>query len=136
MKRMLVGAATARPFRQPPPHPQQRTLPNPRRTRTTMTNLNMITHLNTSGSYYLPLAEGINSRGEIVGYAVDQRTGDTLGFSAVPCDNVLADNQSCADRGRNALGTDEQKAVWPEIALGPLRSRRGVGVFGRWPSEL
>ena len=36
----------------------------------------------------------------------------------------------------NALGTDEQKAVWPEIALGPLRSRRGVGVFGRWPSEL
>jgi len=101
-----------------------------------MTDLNMITHLNTSGSYYLPLAAGINSRGEIVGYAVDQRTGDTLGFSAVPCDNVLADNQSCADRGRNALGTDEQKAVWPEIALGPLRSRRGVGVFGRWPSGL
>lgn len=31
MKRMRVGAAAARPFRQPPPNPQQRTLPDARR---------------------------------------------------------------------------------------------------------
>jgi hypothetical protein len=32
MKRMLVGAATARPFRQPPPTRNSALFPNPRRT--------------------------------------------------------------------------------------------------------
>ena len=47
-----------------------------------MTDLNTL--ISSESPYYLIVATGINNAGEIVGLAVDQRTGDTRAFLATP----------------------------------------------------
>jgi probable HAF family extracellular repeat protein len=94
----------------------------------TMTNLNLIAHVTTPRSFVLPLAEGINSHGEIVGMAVDQSTGNTLGFSAVPCDTRSGDSPDCAD-DQSIIVTGGPRVLRPEIGLGLLHSRIGFGLF-------
>jgi probable HAF family extracellular repeat protein len=47
-----------------------------------MTDLNTL--ISPESPYYLALASAINNAGEIVGLAVDQRTGDTHAFLATP----------------------------------------------------
>jgi probable HAF family extracellular repeat protein len=100
-----------------------------------MSDLNTIAHVITPGAYLLPLAEGINARGEIVGMAVDQNTGNTLGFSAVPCGNLPANDSRCAD-DQNPTTAGAPKAAAPETFLGRLPGRVGVGLFENHAVEL
>ena len=70
-----------------------------------MSDLNQVAHVNTPGSYCLVMAEGINSQGgEITGMAVDQITGNTLGFWANPSTNPVGGNQGCSNGAHNANG--------------------------------
>jgi probable HAF family extracellular repeat protein len=59
-----------------------------------MTDLNSLV---ISSSLYLIAAADINSRGEIVGTAVDVNNGEPLAFVAVPCDREIA--VTCGDQG-------------------------------------
>ena len=58
-----------------------------------MTDLNTL--IPTSSSLSLVIANDITDRGEIVGFAVDQNTGDSPGFVAIPCDQQHAPVQGC-----------------------------------------
>jgi probable HAF family extracellular repeat protein len=100
----------------------------------TITDLNSMISQGSS-SLPLALAEGINSRGEIVGVAGDLQS-TALGFSAVPCDNLAADTQGCRDRGQNAIAATGPNAAWPARDLGPLRRRLGPAPFGDWQVGL
>ena len=70
---------------------------------------------NTPGSYCLVMAAGINSHGEIAGMAVDQSTGNTLGFSAIPSANPGAGNQGCSN-AQNATATNTPNALSRALA--------------------
>jgi probable HAF family extracellular repeat protein len=101
----------------------------------TMTNLNIIADVTTHGSFDLPLAQGINSQGEIVGMAIDNSTGNTLGFSALPCDNQPPDTTGCTD-AHNAIATGGPNAARPDIGLGLPHTRTSFDVFETAPVDL
>ena len=96
----------------------------------TMTDLNTITHLTTPGSFDLLQAAGINSQGEIVGEAIDTGVsdpayGNTLGFSALPCDTSPATEDSCNSGGPSAMTAARPKAVRSDIGRESLHRRTG-----------
>lgn len=72
----------------------------------------------------------INDRGEIVGIAVDQSTGEPLAFLAVPCDEEHVGDQGCQDAAQSAIGLERPKVVLPESVRERLKQRRGFGRFG------
>jgi probable HAF family extracellular repeat protein len=92
-----------------------------------MSDLNQVTHVN--GPFCLVIAAGINSQGEIAGMAVDERTGNTLGFSAMPSTNPPAGNQGCNHRAQNATGTDTPNAPSRVFAPRPVHRPMGLGIL-------
>jgi len=93
-----------------------------------------MTDLNTLIPAGSPLAvisgDDINDRGEIVGIALDQRTGEPLAFLAVPCDEQHVGDQGCQDAAQSAIGLERPKVVLPESVRERLKQRRGFGRFG------
>jgi hypothetical protein len=61
--------------------------------------------------------------------AVDLNTGNTLGFSAVPCDTRSSDDPGCMD-DQNTIAAGALTALGPEMGLGRLHSRIDFGLFG------
>lgn len=90
-----------------------------------MTDLNTIAHLTALGSFELTQAEGINSQGQIVGQAIENNTGNTVAFSAVPCDSSPAAAASCHNTGQNPVTTAGPKTTRPDI--GPRTLDRQTG---------
>jgi probable HAF family extracellular repeat protein len=84
----------------------------------TMTDLNTLIPPNSS--LYLLSANDLNDRGEIVGEAFDQSTGDVPAFLAIPCDH----GNDC-----EANSSAEQKIILPENVREKLLQRRGLGRF-------
>jgi probable HAF family extracellular repeat protein len=84
----------------------------------------VITDLNTlippDSSLYLLIAYDINSRGEIVGIALDQSSGVPVAFAAVPCgqDGKV---EGCSDAAHTAV--ERQKVVLPENVRRSLQQR-------------
>lgn len=62
-------------------------------------DLNALVIDNDSG-LYLQLAESINSRGEIVGFALQRTTGDTHAYLATPCHRHDDGRECCEDHDR------------------------------------
>lgn len=94
-----------------------------------MSDLNQVTHVNTAGSFCLGMAAGINSHGEVAGMAVDQSTGDTLGFSAIPSNNPAAGNQGCSNGAQNATGTNAPNALSRLLGPRPVHRPPGLGTL-------
>ena len=84
-------------------------------------DLNAYSVVNTPGSFDLLQAEGINTRGEIAGIAVDNSTGNTLGFLAMPCGDPAAGELGCENNGHLAPAPFAQK-----LALGGHLSRQSA----------
>lgn len=100
----------------------------------TMTDLNTITHLTTPGSFDLVLAEGINTKGEIVGMAIDNGPsdpthGDALGFSALPSNRPVAADTPGDNGGGHLIAAARRNARKPENAPGSAPSRMGFGAL-------
>ncbi|HWO31828.1 MAG TPA: hypothetical protein VNO32_23785, partial [Candidatus Acidoferrum sp.] len=85
-----------------------------------MTDLNTL--LQPSSSLHLVLANDINDRGEIVGFATDA-SGATVAFLAVPVDGDTRDDRAAARAENNAA-----KVIVPH----PVRQ---MSVFGRFVGE-
>jgi probable HAF family extracellular repeat protein len=83
-----------------------------------MTDLNTL--VDPGSSLYLIVAQTINSRGEIVGEAFDQSTGDVPAFLAIPSDH----GNDC-----KVSSSAEQKIILPENVREKLLQRRGLGRF-------
>ena len=60
-----------------------------------MTDLNTL--IPPTSSLSLVIANDINDRGEIAGFAMDQATGVSPGFLAIPCDEMHKDVEGCND---------------------------------------
>lgn len=86
-----------------------------------MTDLNALTA--PSSSLYLLVAYDINSRGEIVGFALDQRDGEPVAFAAVPCGQD-GSAQGCSNTAQTTGGTDKQRVVVPDHVRRSLRLRQ------------
>jgi probable HAF family extracellular repeat protein len=98
----------------------------------TMYDLNAYSHVNTSGSFQLILAEGINSRGEITGMAVDNSPPyDTLGLSALPCGSPAGDEEACKNNGQLARDRLARNVLLPANRRSELRARHGLGLLLR-----
>lgn len=82
----------------------------------TMTDLNTLTL--PGSSLYLVAAVDINSRGEIVGTAVDQSSGEPLAFQAIPI------TDSTAERGEDST----PKGIRPDKVRNLLQQRWGLRV--------
>ena len=94
-----------------------------------------ITDLNTlipaSSPLLLVFASAINSRGEIVGAALDQSTGATVPFLATPCDEAPNDAKGCENTTQSAAGVSAQSmVVLPEGLRKQLQQRLSFGRFG------
>ena len=87
-----------------------------------MTDLNALTP--PSSSLYLLNAQDINSRGEIVGTALDLNNGEPVAFLAVPCgqDGV----QACADAAQTAVGVQKPKVILPDNIRKTFRHPLGL----------
>lgn len=90
-----------------------------------MTDLNTL--IPADSNLYLFDPQDINSRGEIVGEAIEKSTGAFLAFLAIPCDEE-ADKESCEDQVDGALATgrtisDCSPFVLPENVRGLLQRR-------------
>ena len=83
-----------------------------------MTDLNTLTP--PGFPLYLVFGADINSRGEIVGQAFDQSTGDFVAFLAIPTGDGHDSHSSV-------------KVALPEHARERLRQQRGFGAFGGFP---
>lgn len=101
-----------------------------------------MTDLNTliSGGSSLSVISGgdINDRGEIVGIALDQSTGELLAFLAVPCDETHASYEGCADSTAAPAAapqavSERPRAILPEGVRRQLQKRRGLGRFAGGP---
>lgn len=98
----------------------------------TMTDLNTIAHLTTPGSFDLLQAQGVNAQGQIVGNAIDNRNGNILPFSAVPCSSSPAAGQACNEPGSNVIPTAGPGALSSHAVLTPDRGRsRLSSLLGR-----
>jgi probable HAF family extracellular repeat protein len=85
-----------------------------------MTDLNIL--IPAGSSLHLLSGQGINSRGEIVGSALDQTSGEVLGFLAVPDHN-----------GRETIQLGQQirdNLILPDNVREWLRQRRSLGGLG------
>jgi probable HAF family extracellular repeat protein len=110
-----------------------------------MTDLNTL--IPPGSSLFLTLANSINSRGEIVGAAVDQSTGATVPFLAVPCDenhpNIESCDYSMADATTAPAATPapagqamaNQAGALSQGAANPMLRRWG-GRLGPWTRGL
>jgi probable HAF family extracellular repeat protein len=90
----------------------------------------VITDLNSlipsSFPFVLGIANDINDRGEIAGWAYDPSTGNGPGFLAIPCDEKHADTQGCADAAQNVSG-ERARVVLPENVRESLQRRMRFG---------
>jgi probable HAF family extracellular repeat protein len=100
---------------------------------------NVMTDLNTlvpaDSSLFMLTATGINSRGQIVGGAIQKTTSQVHAFLAIPCDEEHADSEGCEDRAEGATvvrGETNQRpnVVLPEIVRRLLQQRLRFGQFG------
>lgn len=102
----------------------------------TMTDLNTL--IPPASALFLTSANWINSRGEIVGTAVDQSNGTNVPFLAVPCDEKHGEDEGCKDF---AVGTsvvldktsERPKVVLPDDIRQQFRQRLRIGFFGTAP---
>lgn len=87
-----------------------------------MTDLNAL--VSPSSSLYLLNAQDINSRGEIVGTALDLNNGEPVAFAAVPCGQNGV--QACADGAQTAVGVQKPKVVLPDNIRKTFRHPPGL----------
>lgn len=88
-----------------------------------MTDLNsLVPH----GSLYLFFADDINSSGEIAGVALNQKTGQLVGYIAVP----TAQGQAALRSGAQLGGSSVPRVEIPEGVRQQLRQRIGPGHLG------
>lgn len=92
-----------------------------------MTDLNALTP--PSSSLYLLVAYDINSRGEIVGFALDQSQGEPVAFAAVPCGRH-GSVQGCSDVTENTGGIEKQRIVLTDGVRKALQQGLGFRRFG------
>lgn len=92
-----------------------------------MADLN--TFIPPNSSLYLLNAQDINSRGEIVGTALDLSNGEPVAFLAVPC-GQSGDVQGCGDPVQTTGGVARPNAVLPDGLREKLRQRLGLRRFG------
>jgi probable HAF family extracellular repeat protein len=90
-----------------------------------MTDLNTL--ISADSNLYLFDPQDINSRGEIVGQAIEKNTGAFLGFLSIPC-NEEADKEACEDQAGSTFATgraigDKQPFVFPESVPKVLQQR-------------
>jgi len=89
-----------------------------------MTDLNTL--IPASSPLYLPVASQINSRGEIVGLALQTSTGQAHGFLPTPCDEEYVDKKGCAGRAERAIAVHGgPKVTVSEKVRKLLRQRLG-----------
>jgi len=93
-----------------------------------MTDLNAL--ISGDSSLFLVDVLSINSRGEIVGDAVQNSTGQNHAYLATPCDEEHADTAGCEDQGESATAVqgdtiERPKVELPENIRRMLRQRRG-----------
>jgi probable HAF family extracellular repeat protein len=99
-----------------------------------MRDLNAITDRNTpEGTFDLIWAQGINSQGAIVGAAMNQSTGEELGFTALPCDGSPATDESCSRAAQSTLANPGLRAPGPQTMLAPDRSWPRASTFEELP---
>jgi len=92
-----------------------------------MTDLNTLIPANSQ--LFLEVANSINSRGEIVGYALDQETGATVPFLATPCDRQESDSDACAQPADDTSTSRQPRALsLPDSLRQQLRRQRGFGL--------
>ncbi len=84
-----------------------------------MTDLNTL--VSTGSSLFLVYGADINDRGEIVGAAFDQNTGDAPAFLAIPV---------AGSSGEQAGGHSTRKVTLPENVRKSLKQRLRLGPFG------
>jgi probable HAF family extracellular repeat protein len=92
-----------------------------------MTDLNTLTSLGSS--MYLLNAQDINSRGEIVGTALDLSNGELVAFAAVPCGQD-GDVQRCSEVAQTEVDIAKPSFVLPDYIRKGLRQRQGFRRFG------
>lgn len=80
-----------------------------------MTDLNTLTP--PGSSLFLAYAGDINDRGEIVGVAVDQITGETPAFLAIPCDEEHSYAEGCNDDQGGTSASRSQSSERPKVVL-------------------
>jgi probable HAF family extracellular repeat protein len=80
-----------------------------------MTDLNTLTP--TASPLHLYLATDINSRGEIVGLAVQKSTGKFVAFLATPCDQDNGNTEGCWNDDADTPGTRSGTSKSPKVTL-------------------
>lgn len=97
-----------------------------------MTDLNTL--IPPDSQLYLLLSNWINSRGEIVGAALDLSAGAIVPFLATPCDEKHNPDKGCADGAARRAVRDEANprpnVVLPENVREMLRKRPALGRVG------
>jgi probable HAF family extracellular repeat protein len=91
-----------------------------------MTDLNVV--IPAGSSLHPIMAHGINSRGEIAGWAFQNATGLIHAFLAIPCDDERADDKGCDDQSTSAAQEETRQTphiVIPENVHKLLRGRHG-----------
>ena len=97
-----------------------------------MTDLNSVVPADTSLDIVDP--SGINSRGEIVGLAIEKATGQLHAFLAIPCDEEHADKEGCEDAGHDLNATQSRPAAITSpapTATHPNLTHRGMATGSR-----
>jgi probable HAF family extracellular repeat protein len=84
---------------------------------------------------------GINSRGEIVGLAIEKPTGQLRAFLATPCDEEHANEEGCEDGAEATTAargetSQDPKLVIPENVRKVLLQRWGFGRFASSPQNV
>jgi probable HAF family extracellular repeat protein len=88
-----------------------------------MTDLNILAPADSS--LHMLEAPGINSRGEIVGWAIQNATGYLHAFLATPCDEENADDERCKATTGRGDPSQRPKIVIPENIRKMLEQRLG-----------
>jgi probable HAF family extracellular repeat protein len=101
-----------------------------------MTDLNTL--IPAGSSLSVISGDDINDRGEIIGIALDQSTGEPLAFLAIPCDETHASYEGCAGSTAGSAAAaqaviERPRVILPEGVRGRLRKRQGLGRFAGGP---
>jgi len=80
-----------------------------------MTDLNVL--VPADSSLHMLEAPGINSRGEIVGLAIEKTTGQLRAFLAIPCDAEHANEKGCEDGAEATTAARGQTGESPKFVL-------------------
>jgi probable HAF family extracellular repeat protein len=103
-----------------------------------MTDLNDLIPANSA--LQLVIANDINDRGEIAGYAYDPSTGDGPGFLAIPCDKYHAHVAGCQEAALGRLPLSEAggglKLILPENVREQIRLGKNFARFRPRLSEM